>query len=438
MATGAGARLASGTMWAFVGAFVARALGLASSIVVARVLGREALGEFGIIQNTVDMFQLFAGFGLGLTATKYVAQYRVSDPPRAGRVMILSGLVVACSAAVVAITLVIAGPWVAANTLAAPHLTGVLRIGAITLFLGALNGAQLGALGGFEAFRTRTLVSTLSGLATPILVVAGASSRGVSGAVWGIAGSAAFAWFVNHVAVRYEARRAGVPLVFGLKAEDWKMLWHFSFPALLASMMVTPVDWACAAMLVNQPHGYSEMGIFRVVTQWFGVVIFLPRVAGGVFLPVLSERIGAGDMRSVVRIFRVLVGATAAVATPLVCILSFASPWIMAMYGPGFAAGWTALVLGLATSLIVSLQGPIGHLIAASGRMWLGFVMNTAWAIVYLVATLLLVRFGANGLAGARLLAYLFHAAWTFWWALSVMHRPRVLAAGSSGPQSGC
>jgi O-antigen/teichoic acid export membrane protein len=422
-ATPIGRRLAGGTFWALLGAFFTRIVGIASSVIVARVLGREALGEFGIIQNTVDTFQLFAGFGLGLTATKYVAAFRIKDPARAGRVIVLSGFVAAASATVVASVLLLFAPWIAANTLAAPQLAGVLRVGAITLFLGALNGAQTGTLAGFEAFRTRAIVGLGTGLLTPVFVVLGASRGGVHGAVWGIAASAGAAWLINHVAVRYEARRAGVPFTLGFDAEDWAMLWHFSVPALLASLMVTPVDWICATLLVNQPSGYSEMGVFRVTAQWFGVVIFLPRIASLVFLPILSERIGAGDIESSAATFRALVGASSLATLPVVVPLAIASPWIMAMYGKSFVSGWPTLVIALITAGVVSMQGPIGQYIAASGKMWLGLVMNLGWAVVYLGATLILVRFGAIGLATARLGAYLVHTVWTCLWAFGTMRR---------------
>src|SRR5580698_9969778 len=69
-------RLARGVFWSLVGAVLARGLGVASSIIVARVLGITAFGEFTIIQSTVGLFGTFAGLGLGITATKYVAELR--------------------------------------------------------------------------------------------------------------------------------------------------------------------------------------------------------------------------------------------------------------------------------------------------------------------------------------------------------------------------
>ena len=71
-----GYRLARGTFWSLAGAVVSRLLGLASFVIVARILGKSGYGHFGIIQSTVGMFGVFAGFGLGQTSTKYVAELR--------------------------------------------------------------------------------------------------------------------------------------------------------------------------------------------------------------------------------------------------------------------------------------------------------------------------------------------------------------------------
>lgn len=71
-----GYRLATGTFWSLAGAVISRGLGIVASIMVARTLGRVGFGELGIIHSTLALFQLFAGFGLGVTTTKCVAEHR--------------------------------------------------------------------------------------------------------------------------------------------------------------------------------------------------------------------------------------------------------------------------------------------------------------------------------------------------------------------------
>jgi O-antigen/teichoic acid export membrane protein len=136
---------------------------LAAFIFVARMLGKTSYGELGIIRSTVGMFGIFGGLGLGLTATKYVAELRERDPERAGRILGLSMRVALFSGTFLGILLFVSAPWLAANTLDAPHLAGALRIGAVLILLSAVNGAQTGALSGFEAFKTIALINFFIG-----------------------------------------------------------------------------------------------------------------------------------------------------------------------------------------------------------------------------------------------------------------------------------
>lgn len=116
-----GYRLARGTFWSMAGAVISRGLILCATIVVVRILGKTVFGELGMIRSTVGMFGVFAGFGLGLTATKHVAEFRQSDPERAGRIIGLSGFSALGTGGVMALALFFFAPWLAEHTINAPH-----------------------------------------------------------------------------------------------------------------------------------------------------------------------------------------------------------------------------------------------------------------------------------------------------------------------------
>ena len=48
----------------------------AAFVLAGRLLGTAGFGEVGMIQSTQGLFGVLAGAGLGLAATKYVAEYR--------------------------------------------------------------------------------------------------------------------------------------------------------------------------------------------------------------------------------------------------------------------------------------------------------------------------------------------------------------------------
>src|SRR5258708_12805579 len=83
------ARFARAAFWSTGGSVSAQLGAFVSTIVCARILGPVDFGKLGIVRSTVLMFGTFAGLGLGAAASKYVADYRPTNPQRAARVIAL-------------------------------------------------------------------------------------------------------------------------------------------------------------------------------------------------------------------------------------------------------------------------------------------------------------------------------------------------------------
>src|SRR5258706_5916051 len=116
-------RFAVGAFWALVGAVVSRGLTLVSSVVAGRLLGTTGFGEIGMIQSTQGLFGIVAGAGLGLAATKVVAQSRSVDPARAAPRVTPARTVALVSRPPMAGGLPGPSRMIAAGVLDAPHLT---------------------------------------------------------------------------------------------------------------------------------------------------------------------------------------------------------------------------------------------------------------------------------------------------------------------------
>lgn len=399
----------------------ARALTLPLSVILARSMGPSHYGELGIITSSVDLFVVFAGFGLGLTANKHVAEYRLRDPERAGRIIGLSSVTAVASGFLFAGVLFFVAPWLATHKLAAPQLTNSLRIGCLMLFLAGLNGAQSGALFGFEAFKTLAQIQTCVSVLNLPLVLAGYFFGGLNGTLWAMVVVSVIDFTLRTYALRVEARRAGVSINYSHCMREAPILWRFSIPALLGGLMVAPVNWLCSMLLVNRPHGYAQMGIYNAASQWYNALLFLPSALGSALLPLLSERLGDRDAKSSSTVLSLMIRLNAAIVLPGAILLSLASPYIMRLYGSAYSHAASTLIVVLFTAALLAVQLPVGDVISASGKMWTGLVMNTGWAIVAITCTWFLVRFGALGLAAARLIAYLVHATWTFAFAIKLI-----------------
>ncbi|MQA28769.1 MAG: oligosaccharide flippase family protein [Luteitalea sp.] len=404
-----GTRLARGTLWSLVGSLAARTLALVSSVIVARLLGRTGFGELGVVQSTIGTFQVFAGFELGVTATKYVAEFKVRDPEKAGRIVGLSTVVAWATGAVVGAVMLGAAPVLAASTLSAPHLTGILRISAVSLLLGAVSGAQIGALSGFEAFRRIAWINLVTGIVSLPFMVAGALLAGLTGAVWGAVLTLATNVIVGHAALRGERRLHRVPVRYLGSRREWRVLFGFSLPAVLSGLLVVPVNWVCQAILVNQPGGFDEMGLFNAANQWRMAILFLPGVLSGVVTPAFAGLARPEDHHRYRRLLWYNMGFNVAASIAIALPVSLLSPFIMSGYGPSFVSGYPVLIVLCFTTVIYSGMSVIGSAIVGRGLMWWGVAQNAIWATVMIAATWQLRHQGAIGLAVATLLAYLVH-----------------------------
>jgi O-antigen/teichoic acid export membrane protein len=432
-----GSRLVKGAFWSLSGALASRVLAIGAAILVARILGKTGFGELAIIQSTVGMFQVFAGFGLGLTATKYVSEYLVSDPQKVARIVSLSSVVALVTGGSMAVMLILFAPWLAARTLAAPHLTNLLRISAAMLFLGALTGAQSGVLAGFEKFKSIARINLVAGIAAFPLMLIGTYWAGINGAVWGLVGSSLVNWSLNFFALKSASRELSLPRFSRPGRQEYLILWKFSLPALLGGLMVSPALWICNAMLVNQPGGYGEMGIFNAANQWRIAILFLPGVVEAFILPVCSSLRGEGNWKGYKKVLLYNVYFNAAVTLVAAIVISFCAPLILRGYGNGFESGRLVLVVLCFAAALTAMTGVSGLLIASEDRMWSGLVLNLIWAITLIGSTRMLVSRGALGLALANLIAYTVHLVTVGVFAFYVIRRSQGNTGAISRSQLG-
>jgi O-antigen/teichoic acid export membrane protein len=371
------------------------------------MLGKAGFGELGIIQNTVNTFQVFAVFGLGITATKFIAQLRTQDPARAGRILALSGLTAFGTGAVFSSALFFSATMLASRALVAPQLAGPLRIGAGLLFFAALNGAQTGALAGLEAFRVIARVNLISGLTTFFLMVGGAVAGGLSGILWGLLISAAANWLITHMALRKCLSAVGIAAQVRGCWQERGVLWAFSVPAVLAGVAVAAAVWGSNAILVNQPGGYADMGAYNAVMRIKQVPETVLLAILAPILPVLSSAHAKKDIITFGKTARLAFALSIALLIP-VALIQIAVPALSLLpYGPEFK-GYSGVVRWLMfQTAIVGVCFPIGTIQVSMGRMWLGATYNLSWAIVSLAFSFLLVPlYQGPGLAAASALTY--------------------------------
>lgn len=397
-------KLVYGIFWNLISALASQGFPMIAAIIAARLLGKFGYGQLGMINSTVILFSTFAGLGLGITATKYIAQLHQTDPERTGRIMGLTNLFGLASGVVMCIILFVMAPWLAANTLAAPDLAPALRIASLLLIFNTLVGIQSGSIAGFGAFKDLARIAIFQGIISASLTIMGVYFFGLTGAVTAMVINSIINFILYKRTINNLVKRFKISINYMKSWRERDVIWKLSLPSMLSSVMVGPVVWIANVIIINTPGGYGQLGLFNAADQWRTALAFLPTVIGGVLLPMVSANIN-NENKSLETV-NVLASwvIVIMIALPLI---SF--PEIIAFfYGQGYFSSvfLQSLAIMMFVSCILSYKEGIGRKLVAKNLMWWGFLSNLVWGILFIISIMIFKNLGSLGLAVSYLISY--------------------------------
>lgn len=418
-----GERISFGAFWALTGTLSAQLSILLAGIVTARLLGKTAYGELGLLVSTIDALGVLAGLSLSVTLTKHLAETAATSPVRAGNILRMTRVFTAASGLAISAAVFFFSEQLAGRTFGAPNLAGTIKLCSPLVFLGAIYGLQNGALSGLEAFRRIAFINVAKAVWHLPLMLAGAYFFALNGAVAAMLISSAAGCLLGWFELKRETERLGIRAGDGPLISDPRMLLDFSLPSFLASLLYAPAIWIAGLMLAVSSGGYAALGVFSAANQWRSLMLFLPDMLSRAVMPVFASLLSSGNKTEARSLFIKLSLAVAVIAIPLALLVIVLSKIIMGLYGPQFSGGETALVLVTIAALLLALESPVGNIIAAAGKMWAGFAMNLGWAAALLLSAHFFIGrgWGATGLAAAYATAYAVHGIWTLAFLLKIL-----------------
>lgn len=406
-----GSRIATGAFWSFTGTAIAKLLVLVSSIVCAHILTKQEYGEFGLVRSTINMFVVFGTAGLGLTATKFISEYREKHKEKIASIYLLTnGFAIIMGLLVTTIVIALAS-YLAEHTLHAPHLESSIRVGGILLFITIINGAQGGTLSGVEDFKSIAINNLVGSIAESSFMLLGAYYLGVLGAVLGYGVGFIALYVANYISIRKNFNQLGISVsIKAFDKKDLHLLYKFSLPAALCSIVVSPTIWVVKTLLANE-CGFGEVAIFEAADQWKIMILFIPTAVSQVVLPILSSIIDV-DKSKFWKVLNLNLYLNVGIAFLMAVFISCLSPFIMQLYGKAYVSDYWVLIILAASTIFSSMANVIGLAISSRSKMWTGFLFNCLWALMIIGFAKLFINagMGARGLALSFTVSYAIHA----------------------------
>lgn len=401
-------RFVSGAYWSLVGAVISRGVTLIATVLAARTLGAEGFGEIGMIQNTQGLFGVLAGAGLGLAATKFVAEYRSVDALKAKRCILMTMLFSLIAGLLGTIILFIFAGLLAEYVMSAPHLVAELQVATGLILFGAINGVQAGALAGLGNFRAIARVNIVRGLFLFFALLLGVHWAGVMGGVIALVATELVAVCVSQVALTETLPRPWREAFKGASVlTEMADMLRFSGFAISASLATTLAFWFANVLLVNEEDGYVALGVFNAADRWRQLLLFLPATFSQLLLSMLSNMHGNKESDGFRKLFAMSLWINiAVVALPTVCLSLFAAQ-AMSLFGAEYKEGVNTLILLSASTLAVVLNNILGQVLISKGAMGWRFAMDILLSCVLcFVAWFFVPSWREQGLAFAYLIAY--------------------------------
>jgi O-antigen/teichoic acid export membrane protein len=371
------------------------------------MLGKEDFGRYGLLSSTVITFGSVAGASMAVTSTKFLAQYRIKDPARAGRLTGLCWLVSAGAGLLMASGMFFWADFIA-KMIGDANLEPLLQIVAPVILIAAIIGAQKGILAGFEQFQSLAIINiVIMSFNLPLMI----------GGTWwfGLKGAMSVIFLINLLNLSINSfylRRsfAASPVSFTLKGvwEERAVLLSFSLPHVMSTLLNAPVVWLATIFLARQVGGIEQVGLFTAATRWRQVLLFLPGVIAQPSVPIIAERLGAGDYRRVTKLILATFGLLSVVCGGMWLLFAVFSRSIMSAFGDGFIEeGAIVLTVILCAAFFQAIAAPFSNLVTSAGHTWAGFAGTILKSTVLLGVAWLLVGYGARGLALAHAAAFL-------------------------------
>jgi O-antigen/teichoic acid export membrane protein len=398
--------MARGVAWNLIGTATLQGSTFIINIAVANLLGRRVFGEYAIVQSTVVLLTSVVQWATGYTATKYLAEFRSIDRPRAGRLLGMLSVVSALLGAILALLLFVSANSLATYVLISPELTTPLMIASGAVFLGVANVFLIGTLAGLESYPAIGKAGVIGGTCTVLACVTGAKVGGLVGAVIGLVVGGIAQSLTLGTLVAAETARHGIAIEFARISAESNLLIRYSVPVALSGLVTLPAIWIANTLLV-QHGGYEALAVFTAANNFRIMVIFLPSIVNSVSLSLLNNHRRTGDDRQFRRIFWFNVGTAAIVAASAAAAIALFGPLLLKIFGREFVGGYRVLLLLMAATVPESVANAMLQLVHSRERSWMALrsVTIPGFGTLVLAAWLLTPGAGASGLAWAYVLA---------------------------------
>lgn len=377
-------KLFKDSFWAVFGNGTANALMLVTGIFIARLLGKDVYGEYGLVKTTMFQIAAFSTFGLGYTSTKFIAQNIVECPSNLKSITKASILISTTTSTFLCIFMIITARWVA-EFVGHPQLTQPFRFLGVIVITRSISTVCTGLISGYKKFQGQGINHIISGIVMLLLAPFLTYKFGIKGALLSLLISQ-IVLSCLHMLLLFKTYRE-LPESSG--SNYYSILLKFSIPVAMQELTYALTGW-CIPVIIAKYSNLGELGLYSVAAQWDAIILFIPSLLSNVVLSYLSTSSSKGNDNT--KMFNKLLFINfVCVLAPFVVVIIF-SKWIASMYGTTFAGLQSVINILVFSTIFSVLSRVYQNDMISQGLNWQLFYFRALRDSIVICATFFMLK----------------------------------------------
>ncbi|GAC1389287.1 MAG: hypothetical protein NVSMB31_05070 [Vulcanimicrobiaceae bacterium] len=385
-----------------------RGAGFTANLLAARLGGATSFGAYSLALTTANSIANYAGAGIGLTSTRFAAEY--PEGSRGHRPLNNALILVSSVSALAAAALLYlgAGP-LACILIHNPQLTGTLQVAALPAGTMIAFECYRGYLVGQRQLSGLLLLSAVMGGGMLALLPAvsryGARPMVLVQAIVSLCAVLAALLFGFARSRNRRDSLAAVPAGSEIPvARMARRVWSFGLVQLGGIIGLNAAGWWVASLVARSDVTLAQMGVLAVANQLRNMVALAPGMLAQSSYALLA--CDKQETTSQILGFGTCVAAISSLALGALIIIPL--PYLLPhLYGRSFGHAVLAVSLSVVTAIVQMATAPAVARLTILSLKVTG-IINAVWAVLVFVLASLLVE--GNGATGATAIYLAAHA----------------------------
>ena len=393
-----------------------------AQVLMARWLGAHDFGIYTYVWVVVNVIGTLATFGLSMSAVRFLNEYMEHRRPALARGFLRFGRLLSFGMGLLAaaggIALLELFPALVDEQFRLPLMIGLASLPAFAL-TDFHDGAGRARSWFFLAFVPPYILRPLLLL---ILVGAGVWLFGMRNAVMAATALTLATWMVAILQMVLQERRFREDLGRVKPACHRRQWLAVSVPLLLLdsfTLLMTNVDVLLLELFVEP----AQIAVYFAAARVISFVAFIHFAIVAVAMPRFATAYARNDITTAGRLLRKFRLWTFVPSLLAAGLLLAIGPFVLRLFGQGFAAAWPVMAVLAVGHLARAVAGPSEAMMAVSGRQtYTAVITGTTAGLNILMNIFLIPRYGLIGAAMATAGAFIYQAL-IFWLATRRMLR---------------